>query len=53
MENLETIKEKENDYSNVIIIIGITVTSNILFSSLGLDITETAKLIASNIAMAF
>ena len=53
MKTLETHTTKENDYSNVIIVIGIAVMMNILFSSLGLDITDTAKHVAINIAMAF
>ena len=53
MKTRETITIKENDYCNVIIVIGIAVMMNILFSSLGLDITDTAKHMASNIAMVF
>lgn len=53
MKTRETLTQKENDYSNVIIVIGIAVMSNILFSTLGLDLTEAAKHIASNIAMVF
>ena len=53
MNNRETIEEKENDYSSMIIVIGIAVMTHILFSSMGLDVTDTAKHIASNIAMAF
>jgi len=53
MKTLETHTTQENDFSNVIIVIGIAVMMNILFSSLGLDITDTAKHVASNIAMVF
>ena len=53
MKTRETMKEKENDYSGMIIVIGIAVMTQILFSSMGLDVTDTAKHIASNIAMAF
>ncbi len=53
MKTRERIDHLENDYSNVLIVIGITVMSNILFSTLGLDFTATAKHIANNIAMAF
>ena len=53
MKTLETHTTQANDYSNVIIVIGIAVMMNILFSSLGLDITDTAKHVASNIAMVF
>lgn len=53
MKTREINTSKENDYSNVIIVIGITVMINILFSSLGLDISDTANHIANNVAMAF
>ena len=53
MKTRETIDHLENDYSNVLIVIGIAVMTNILFSSLGLDFTATAKQIVSSIAMAF
>lgn len=44
---------QENDYGPVLLIIGITVMMNILFSSLGLDLSNTAHHIASQIAMVF
>ena len=53
MKTREAYSTQENDYSNVIIVIGVAVMINILFSSLGLDITDTARHIASNIAMTF
>jgi len=40
---------EENDFSNVIIVIGIIVMINILFSCLGLDVVETGKHMVSNL----
>lgn len=53
MKTRETDTIKENDYSNVINVIGIAVMTNILFASLGLDVSDTAIRIANNIAMVF
>ena len=53
MKTRETHTTTENDYSNMIIVIGTAVTINILFSSLGLDVSDTARHLASNIAMVF
>lgn len=53
MKTRDTHNIKDYDYSNVIIVIGIAVMLKILFSSLGLDVTDTAKHMASHIAMIF
>jgi|GEM_PF-5418494 len=53
MKTRETLTTADRDYSNVIIVIGIAVMMNILFSCLGLDIVGTAKHVASSVAMVF
>ncbi len=53
MKTKEINTTNENDYSQVILVIGIAVMIKILFSSLGLDITGTAKHMANNLAMVF
>lgn len=42
-----------NDYSEVLTVIGISIFLKILFSSLGLDMTETAAHIGDSIVAAF
>lgn len=53
MKTREIHTHKENDYSNVIMVIGIAIMLKILFSSLGLDVADTARHMASNVAMVF
>ena len=43
----------DKDYTEVIIVIGISILLKILFSSLGLDITDTAAHIGDSIVAAF
>ena len=42
---------QDKKFDNVIIVLGIAITANILSTSLGIDITDTIKYMATNIAM--